>query len=63
MEKQILEEIEKMRRDLIDVKSFMSELDTDIHLLRESYIEKLKKIKKDGTIDQEKFEKELEIKV
>jgi hypothetical protein len=54
-------ELEKMARDINDIRSFLVDMDRDFHRVKESYISKLRKIKKGKLVTKEKAEKELGI--
>lgn len=57
MEERILKELQNVRRDVIEIKIIVEELDHDLHEIRPEYIKKLKKIDKGKFLTRKEFEK------
>ena len=62
--------LQQIADDIADIKGRMTklevtieEIDMDLHEVKPEYIEKLKRIEKEGTVSQEAFEKRFGVKI
>ena len=60
---QIADDVADIKERIVRLETTMEELDMDFHEIRPEYLEKLKKIEKEGTVSQEAFEKEFGVKI
>lgn len=59
--KQIIEDLAFLRKKVAQIELQVNEINDDLHVVKPSYVKKLKKIDKGRFINQETFEKELGI--
>ena len=60
---QIADDIADIRGRMTKLEVTMEEIDMDLHEVKPEYIEKLKRIGKEGTVSQQEFEKRLGVKI
>ena len=61
--RKISEDVTDIKERITKIEITMDEIDMDMHEVRPEYIEKLKKIEKEGAVSQEEFEKEFGVKI
>ena len=61
--RKISEDVTDIKERITKMEVTMDEIDMDLHEVRPGYIEKLKKIEKEGAVSQEEFEKEFGVKI
>ena len=59
----ISEDVTDIKERITKIEVTMDEIDMDMHEVRPGYIEKLKKIEKEGAVSQEEVEKEFGVKI
>ncbi len=60
---QIADDIVDIKGRMIKLEVTMEEIDMDLHEVKPTYVEKLKRIEKEGTISQQEFEKRFGVKI
>ena len=60
---QIANDIADIKGRMVKLEVTLDEIDMDMHEVKPTYLEKLKRIEKEGTLSQEEFEKRLGVKV
>lgn len=62
--------LQQIADDIVDIKGRMTklevtmeEIDMDLHEVKPTYVEKLKRIEKEGSISQREFEKRFGVKI
>ncbi len=61
--RKISDDVTDIKERITKIEITMDEIDMDMHEVRPEYIEKLKKIEKEGAVSQEEFEKEFGVKI
>ena len=58
----IADDIGFLKNKVIEIGEYLEDLDMDLHKVKPGYIKKLEKIKKEGTISSEDFEKKFGVR-
>jgi hypothetical protein len=58
----IADDIGFLKTKVIEIGEYLEDLDIDLHQVKPKYIKKLEKIKKEGTISSDDFEKKFGVR-
>jgi len=61
--KQIAKDVSIVKEKVEDIEAELADIASDLHEVRPEYLERLKRIEKEGTISQQEFERKHGIKI